>query len=441
MIPTSTQLQISTDTVFEDVISDTNIDYSTDVLITKESFPEALPRGVPLYSRLRYSTVDEAGPWSEVLNFLIRELWVTPGVVVSGPVNTNVVFAADFECISISNNRVFAITLTDGYDTFIPKYEIFSIKNDGSIVAENYGSWYPYQLHSTYVTLMRVGDNRVLVIYYNNQQGTSGTYMAIGTVSDSNTFSIDGTYKWSDASLFGLRIVGCQIYTNTLIVCYKHSDMLHVIKVSISGNTITRSTPTSWEHIKSDSASANELSLSKLSENRVILSYLNTNNHLVARVIKFIDGDTTILGSVYTLVTSQHIISISTIMLSGERVLCNFSGTYNYRDRYCYVAYYTVSDMVITYKTYTSHSAIVIADTNILKLNEDSGIVVLCNGNTTWVSLVKTSDTAVLFGPNHATSNSTRVTGNTVVNEEIVFGSFYVYDPYRARIRVWTMKG
>ena len=85
--PTSTQLQIASDSGFSNILVNKSGSYSTNINISDSDFSVTPPKNTTLYSRVKHSGTSGDSAWSSVVNFTIKELFST--ITATTPVQCN----------------------------------------------------------------------------------------------------------------------------------------------------------------------------------------------------------------------------------------------------------------------------------------------------------------------------------------------------------------
>jgi hypothetical protein len=192
---------------------------------------------------------------------------------------------------------------------------------------------------------------------------------------------------WSSGNITVSTPVQCNSYgsyhisttlvsSDKVLVCYSNvnnNDYLYAQILTISGTTITASTP-----VQCNSYSSYDISTTLVSSDKVLVCYRNGNNGYRYAQILTISG-TTITASTPVQCNSNNFHYISTTLVSSDKVLVCYRNVSN-NDR-LYVQILTISGTTITASTLVqcnSYSSDFISTTLV---SSDKVLVCYCNGS------------------------------------------------------------
>ncbi len=105
--PTSTQLQIASDSGFNNLVVDKSGAYTVNISVSESDFSGGVvPRGVSLYSRVKHSADTGDSAWSSVVNFTIAEPWSPSSIVIGTPVQCNSRYSNFITTVLLSTDKV-----------------------------------------------------------------------------------------------------------------------------------------------------------------------------------------------------------------------------------------------------------------------------------------------------------------------------------------------
>jgi PhoPQ-activated pathogenicity-related protein len=228
--------------------------------------------------------------------------------------------------------------------------------------------------NSYYISATLVSSDKVLVCY-RNVSGNSYLYAQILTIS--GTTITASTPVRCNNSYFPIYISTTLVSSDKVLVCYRNNNnnyYLYAQILTISGTTITVSTPVQCNSNNSDS-----ITTTLVSSDKVLVCYCNSSNngYLYAQILTI--SGTTITASTPVQCNSYSSIYISTTLVSSDKVLVCYSNNSN--GYYLYAQILTISGTTITASTPVQCNSNNSYDISTTLVSSDKVLVCYCNGS------------------------------------------------------------
>jgi hypothetical protein len=350
--PTSTQLQIASDSGFNNLVVDKTSPYNE-----SDFSGGTAPRDVSLHSRVRLQCNSYNSHFitttlvssDKVLvcyyndsnsRYLYAQILTISGTTItaSTPVQCNSYSSYDISTTLVSSDKVL-VCYSNGNNGGYLYAQILTISGT-TITASTPVQCNSY--YSDYITTTLVSSDKVLVCY-RNDSNSNYLYAQILTISGT---TITASTPVQCNSYYSDFITTTLVSSDKVLVCYSNvsnSSYLYAQILTISGTTITASTP-----VQCNSYNSYFITTTLVSSDKVLVCYYNHSNSCLYAQILTISG-TTITASTPVQCNSYNSQYISTTLVSSDKVLvcyCNVSNS-----GYLYAQILTISGTTITAST------------------------------------------------------------------------------------------
>jgi hypothetical protein len=237
--------------------------------------------------------------------------------------------------------------------------------------------------NSIYITTTLVSSDKVLVCYRND----SNNYYLYAQILTISGTTITASTPVQCNSYGSGYISATLVSSDKVLVCYRNynnSYYLYAQILTISGTTITASTPVQCNNNNSDF-----ITTTLVSSDKVLVCYRNNSNngYLYAQILTI--SGTTITASTPVQCNSYYSYYISTTLVSSDKVLvCYRNGSNN---SYLYAQILTISGTTITASTpvqcnsYVSNNSYYFNFISTTLVSSDKVLVCYSNGNNSYL--------------------------------------------------------
>jgi hypothetical protein len=293
-------------------------------------------------------------------------MWSSGNITASTPVQCNSYYSIYISTTLVSSDKVL-VCYSNGSNGYYLYAQILTISGT-TITASTPVQCNSY--NSIYISTTLVSSDKVLVCYCN---GSIGNYLYAQILTISGT-TITASTPVQCNSNNSYYISTTLVSSDKVLVCYRNvsnSSYLYAQILTISGTTITASTP-----VRCNSYYSDYISTTLVSSDKVLVCYRNgsNNSYLYAQILTI--SGTTITASTPVRCNSYDSDYISTTLVSSDKVLVCYNGN----NGYLYAQILTISGTTITASTPVqcdSYSSYYISTT----LVSSDKVLVCYNGN------------------------------------------------------------
>ncbi len=268
--PTSTQLQIASDSGFNNLVVDKSGAYAVNISVSESDFSGGVaPRGTTLYTRVKHSADTGDSAWSSVVNFIVAEPWSS---ITASPFMKHV---------------------------------------------------YDYQ---KYLASVKLSDTKVLVCFSNYSNSTHQLYAYLLTISGTTITAATAPFQCNGVNSIAISMVVLSLDNVLVMYLNGNTGYLNALLLTISGNTVTASALTQFDDWL---GSGGLSSIDKLTTTKAIACFQGNNasdRKLYAVILSIINGNSIQISPPVLCTTSYiNVDNIKILALTDTKAIVVYS--------------------------------------------------------------------------------------------------------------------